>query len=159
MRGRWKGVLERVVPEYERLSSSGAAFSALVRLGEVLAVADDAEIHGARAAVRRHATAAVVEPAASEAVGVHGRAVRVLSIGTKFTWDELVLVLTMRTELELASMVLDLFGVDTSPLDLATLDAELREVASSTENRARFASALATIRRNWDVPVVDRWSP
>ena len=156
MRGRWKVALEKLLPEYERLSS-GAPFSALVRLGEVLAVADE-ELPGATAAVRDHATPAVVEAAAIEAVGIRRRALRVLSIGTKFTWEELVLLLTMRIELELASSVMALFGIDTSAFDLGTLDAELRVVALSNENRARFASALATIRRNWAVPIVDRWS-
>jgi hypothetical protein len=64
----------------------------------------------------------------------------------------------MRIELELASSVMALFGIDTTAFDLGTLDAELREVGSLKENRVRFASALATIRRNWGVPILDRWS-
>jgi hypothetical protein len=158
MRGRWREVLERVLPEYERLSSSGAALSAIVKLGAALAVADEADLRDARDAVRGHVTAATLEAAATDAAGVRGRALHVLSVGTTFTWDELVLVLTIRIELELASLVIDLFGVDTGAFNPSTLDATLRAVALSTENRVRFASALATIRRNWDVPVADRWS-
>jgi hypothetical protein len=140
MRSSWRVALEKLLPEYKHLSSSGAAFSAVVKLGTVLAMADEEELHDATAAVRDHVTAAV------------------LSIGTKFSWDELVLVLTMRIELELASSVMALFGIDTTAFDLGTLDAELREVGSLKENRVRFASALATIRRNWGVPILDRWS-
>jgi hypothetical protein len=158
MRSSWRVALEKLLPEYKHLSSSGAAFSAVVKLGTVLAMADEEELHDATAAVRDHVTAAVIEAAATEAVGVRGRALRVLSIGTKFSWDELVLVLTMRIELELASSVMALFGIDTTAFDLGTLDAELREVGSLKENRVRFASALATIRRNWGVPILDRWS-
>jgi hypothetical protein len=151
-------VLETALPEYERLSSSDAALSAVVKLGEVLAVADEADRPRASDAVRGHVTAATLEAAATEAVGVRGRALRVLSVGTTFTWEELVLVLTMRIELELASLVMALFGVDTGAFNLSTLDAELSKVALSAENRGRFASALASIRRNWNVTVVDRWS-
>jgi hypothetical protein len=158
MRGTWDAVLKEVLPEYQRLSASGDALSAVAKLGEVLAVADKEESHRARVAVRSHVTADLVEHAAAEAVRVRGHALHVLSIGSEFVWDELVLLLTMRMQLELASLVMDSFGIDTSAFDLATVDVELREVASSKQNRARFVSALATIRRNWDIQIEDKWS-
>jgi hypothetical protein len=140
--------LQACVAELQRLAAGGAAFSAVAMLGEVLAIAGDEEYDAAGAAVRGHADVALVEAAVAEATAVRRRASHILSIGTSFTWDELVLVLTMRMQLELAFRVFDLFGIDTGAFDPATLDAELREVAQSKENARRFASALATMRRN-----------
>lgn len=155
MRDDWRVRLQKLSPEYERLSSSGAAFSALAKLGELIATAEG-QRQDVQNAVRHMVTGAVLEEAATEAVAVQGRALRILSIGTKFTWDELVLVLTMRVQLELASLVMTLFGVDSFALDLTAIDTELAEVAKM--NAAQFASALATMRRNWDTAIVDRWS-
>lgn len=155
MREDWRVRLQKLSPEYERLSSGGAAFSALAKLGELIASAEG-QRQDIQNAIRHMVSGAVLEEAATEAVAVQGRALRILSIGTRFTWDELVLVLTMRMQLELASLVMTLFGVESSTLDLAAIDTELRDVAKA--NAAQFVSALATIRRNWDTAIVDRWS-
>jgi hypothetical protein len=154
----WTTVLQKVLPEYERLSSAGEAHSALVKLGEVLAAAAVGERDEAGKAVRSRLAPALLERAAAEAARVRGRALHVLCIGTKFTSDEFILVLTMRIEVELSSGVLALFGIDTSAFDLGQLDEALKEAATSKENRRAFANALATIRGNWDVPIVDNWS-
>ena len=158
MRGRWKDLLQDVLPEYERLASFGLSFDAISKLGEVLAVADESEVHAAKATVRNHVTAAMAEAAVPEAIAVRSRVLRVLSIGTEFQWEELVLVLTLRVQLDLALAVMDLFGVDATSFDLTTLDSDLREVALSKQNRRYFMTALATMRRNWGIPIFDRWS-
>jgi hypothetical protein len=83
---------------------------------------------------------------------------RILSIGTNYVWEELVRLITLRMSIVLARSVLEASGLEVSAIGVAQLDHELGEVARSTENRQRFASALATVRKNWSIPIEDLWS-
>jgi hypothetical protein len=83
---------------------------------------------------------------------------RILSIGSSFTWEELVLVVTIRMEVAFASRVLAVVGEEPTELDLEILDSAIGDVARAPQNRRTFLSALATIRKNWDIPVADVWT-
>ena len=72
----------------------------------------------------------------------------------------MLFVLSDRMQLvELVTSVLVVFGIRVDPIDLAQLDAELRAIARSKENKRAFGRAISMIQRNAEIDVVDRWSP
>lgn len=145
--------LEAAIPEVRRRAASGAALSAVVLLGEVFAASAPETRSDALRDVRAQVSEDVLLRARAEAVQAVDRALHILSIGSTFDSHEIILVLTTRFEVELASPILN------ETVDFRRLDDELRVLARSRENRKAFSTALRTIRRNWSVPIDDRWSP
>lgn len=148
----WLARLDAVQPEVLHRAASGAALSAVVLLGEVFVMAAPTTRNRALREVRARVTEDVLLRASVEADRALKRILHVVSIGSTFNTDEIILLLTLRFEVELASPLLD------QPFDLHRIDEELRGLARSAENHRSFAAALSTIRRNWRVPIEDRWS-
>lgn len=150
--------------EYDERVASGAYLAAIVKLGELLKWDKSAQYksHIRRLElehqIRTHVDPDVLRNAQTKAVDARKQAIKILSFGTKFTWDELVLILTLRIQLELASAVMALWDVEPSFFDLPGLDSEIREVAMCRVNRRAFASALQTIRKNWYANIEDVWT-
>lgn len=150
--------------EYDERVAVGAHLAAVVKLGEILRLHQNnhqggsVQIHELERQIRACVQPEVLQKAEVEAADAWIRAMRILSVGAEFTWEELVLVLTLRIELELVSMVMALFGMEAKARDLSAIDFELREVARSSANRRSFSSALQTIRKNWGIPIDDPWT-
>jgi hypothetical protein len=138
--------------------------TAVSNLGEYLIRSEEAQAgEGARhlemvQQIKDRVHAGVLQAAEEQALDSRRRVWRILSIGTSFTWDELVLVITLRTELERFSSVMALFEMEPTALDLADLDFEIRQVARSSANRSTFASALRTVVKNSGIEIEDRWT-
>ncbi len=156
--------LDAKLREYAIWVTKGAPGTAIIKLGEGLLMCNQP---GARAGMRDQfveeiklvVTPTVLSAATTEIVRKWTRAEHIISIGTKFEWEELVLLLALRIEVELALNVLVLFGIESKKFDLAHWDEELRKLGLFRENRSAFLSAIRTVRKNWGVPIEDRWSP
>jgi hypothetical protein len=148
--------------DYQRLRAAGAAYAALVKLGEIGNVLDHNE--GNDPAVQKWKLSvgqaqipdAMREAAVAEAIKSASRLQRMLSIGTTFTYEELMLAITMRVELELLSEFLAQRG-QTPEFHLSAIDDELSRVAGLHENASAFRSAQTAARRNWGVPIQASW--
>jgi len=149
--------LETALAECVALGEEGAALRGLVKLAIYLHGVDANTYRIAVVRMQAVLTAVIIETAVREAAGAVSRARKILSVGTKFEWEEIVLVLTIRTEVDAAASVLSAFGIHKSSLHLADFDDELREIARSKENARTFASALVSIRRNWSMPITNQW--
>lgn len=121
-------------------------------------VVDDLDLPGVRAEISSRVDPTVVARAAVEAAAVQRKARQILSIGVQFDGDEIMLVLTMRMQVQVAEGVAALFDMDLTGFACKELDEDLRALASSKGHRRAFASVLATMRRNWHIPIADRWS-
>lgn len=159
--GIQRTLLERWA-EYQRLLEAGASYAALVRLGEI-----DNVLHhqdGDYVVFRKwRQNAADIElseelasAALAEAREKASRVMRVVSVGTKFTYEELLYVITLRIELQLLSEFLHRRGVPAG-LDRLPCDVNLRNVARSRENISAFRSAQAAAKRNWGLPIRSEW--
>lgn len=144
--------------EYDKWCAANAPFAAVCALGKGLRGTAGTERDLFLSELKRRVQPEVLSGAAAEAAASWRRVMQILSIGSKFDEDELLLVLTLRQQIELVIVILTTFGISAEPIDLATSDAELCEIARSSENRRAFMSALASIRRNADPEFLDRWS-
>ena len=156
--------LTRKLQECKVMVASGVAFSAIARLGEVLALSEIAyEPHDERRGICAHEITALMTPelldsATREALEVWRKVMRILSIGSTYNSDEVLLLVTLRAQLEYAVPAFRLAGIDVTPLDLGAVDAELRSLGRSRQHRSSFVSALQAVQKNWSVQIQDRWT-
>ena len=90
--------------------------------------------------------------AIAEAMKNVSRLRRMLTIGTTFIYEELLLAITIRVELGLFAQFLAQRG-EAPDFHLSAIDDELRRVAGHHENAAAFRSAQAPAKRNWGAPI------
>jgi hypothetical protein len=154
--------LEERWTEYVRLYEQRETYSAFVRLGEIAnclnhATLRDQLIRKWSARISNVPVTAkdlhALRSAASEQVG---RVSAILRVGTTFTYEELLLAITTRIELELLSNFLRVRGIPV-PLETSSLDEQLAATARDEVNASAFRSAQAAARENWGIPVHSRW--
>lgn|SRR5258708_2158858 len=148
--------------DYQRLRAAGAAYSALVRLGEIGNVLDHKDGHDPAVQKWKLTVGEAQIPdamrgaAIAEAIKDVSRLQRMLSIGTTFTYEELMLAITIRVQLELLSQFLAQRG-EAPDFHLSAIDDGLRRVAGHHENASAFRSAQTAARRNWGAPIQASW--
>jgi len=143
---------------YEEYKRSGAAYSALVRLGEIInvlrhgGISDPVGRKWNVAARQVEVSDEMYRQAVAEAKQNISRVERMLGIGTTFLYEELMLALTVRVELGLlCEFFIDRgIALEFSP---GSFDEKLLEVSRRKENVVAFRSAQAAAKRNWGVPV------
>jgi len=152
----------QVYARCDELLRVGAAFDALAELGALIKTTSKKSECEARRRlereIRERVDPAVVASARSEAEKTFQRAMRILSIGTRFNSDELLLILTLRASLSMFLEVLAVVEPGGDLLEFSALDDSMCEVAQARPNRAPFLSAIATMRRNCGVSFDDIWS-
>jgi hypothetical protein len=148
--------------DYQRLTAAGAAYSALVRLAEMDNVLDHQDGHDPVVRKWKRTVGEVQIPnamrggAVAEAMKDVSRVQRILSIGTTFIYEELLLVITIRVQLELLSQFLAQRG-EAPDFHLSAIDDEMRRVAGYHENASAFRSAQTAAKRNWGAPIQASW--
>jgi hypothetical protein len=148
--------------EYQRLLEVRASYAALVRLAEMDNVLSQ---EGTTRPISRKWILIVQKEmipdemyrkALVEAEQNVSRLRRMLSVGTNFTYEEMVLAITLRVELQLlAELLLKRRGEIEFAPDLA--DEDLREVSGYSQNVSAFRAAKATAKRNWGTPIRSPW--
>lgn len=155
-------LLEERWAESLRLYREGAVYSAFARLGEIYDCLKH-EILSEEHARKWSATIqnvlitdADLQSIRTEAVWHVERLRRVLGVGSKYTYEEILWAITIRVELELVSQLLAERGID--ELARATsVDNDLLAVAMSPVNASAFRRAQAAAKKNWGIPVHSRW--
>ena len=84
------------------------------------------------------------------------RLANILSVGDQWEWEELVLVVGKRVELDLVGELLRFLG---HPMDVNVSRADdlIRRVAASKKNGATYDSARRQCARNWGLPIRSPW--
>ena len=147
--------------EYRHFMESDAVCSAMVRLGEILHCTQASDHQLKQKWTERIESQALGESAWNKAVaGVQAKAQRIaqiLSTGGTYEFEEFVLILTLRIELELALEFLRFRGLAVPEIDLSALDADIEEVALSAPNKRLFDSARQRVKKNWGLLLRSRW--
>jgi hypothetical protein len=147
---------------YQRWIAAGEPYSALVKLAEMGNVLDHQDAHDPvvqkwkRTVAEEQIPDTMRRAAIAEAMKKVSRVKHILSIGTTFNDDELLLVITHRVQLGLLAQFLA--KRDAVPeFHLSSIDDEMRRVAGYRENAAAFRSAQAAARKNWGPPFQSSW--
>jgi hypothetical protein len=80
----------------------------------------------------------------------------IVSVGTRFIFDEILLLITIRVELELLSAFLKERGIAMMS-DITSADDDLKAIATSPVNARDFRSAHKAASMNWGIPLHSRW--
>jgi hypothetical protein len=154
--------LTRRWAEYQQLLKEGASYSAIVRLGEIANCLQPSSppsipVEKWQAILTEvHLTGEVLLAARTDAANQVNRLKRMLGVGGDFTYEELLLVIAVRVELDLFSQFLCARGIQPE-LNLRQVDTDIRELASATLNISAFHSAQSAARKNWGLPIRSRW--
>lgn len=156
---KWAGVQATKLAEFDQLERR-APFAAFVKLGEALALAPTAlEREEFARVIKTRASSAPASLAASEALARWNKAMRIVSVGSEFELDEIILVLTLRIQLALVIEILHRLGIDTTTMfRIAPLDRKIQDLAREECNKAEFARALASLAHHWHIPIADEWT-
>ena len=81
---------------------------------------------------------------------------RIVGTGSQFVYEEVLLVITLRVELDLVSAYLAQRGLGALP-DVDRRDEEITSVFSTSAHSSISRSAQQTARRNWGLPLHSKW--
>lgn len=146
--------------EATELAEQGAAYAAFVRLGEILAEA--ARLTNPKS--REHWQERIlvesrrvhVDAVRGEALSNVARLLRIVSTAGAYDHYEIVLLLTLRVQLESAQVLLDALG-HPELLVPPHLDDDLRALRDDPQNRTAYQAACHVAQRNWGFPVKSEW--
>jgi hypothetical protein len=82
---------------------------------------------------------------------------RILSFGTKWTVEEIVLVLSNRIDVDLVSFFLKEYCFLNLTIELEDVDEAIIRVAKSKENNYNFRVAVSVLKKNWGFPIDNQW--
>lgn len=85
---------------------------------------------------------------------------RLISAKNSFLFEEMVLILTRRIQVDLVLFVLREIGIDemsTNKKDLADLDEEINIISKMQRNKEEFNYAIKSIKKNWGIPIINKW--
>lgn len=148
--------------EHLRLRREGAAYSSCVRLGEIENCVQFANLSGGLALKWSNALEGVALPSSliqavrDEAKGNVQRLNRILNAPGSLVDEEMLLVVTMRVELEMLFTYFSGRGMDGLP-DTSLLDEALVHAVRAPDNAATFLAAQKSARKNWGLPLRSKW--
>ena len=155
-------VISTAFLEFQRLHAAGDSFSAFVSLGEIYNYLSQLDRHGPEVLKWRDTVSRLTfsDQSLSEAL-VAGRKQaerlrRILDVGTSFEYEELMLVIALRTELDMFCQFLRERGI-VPDFDATLADEEIHAVATSRQHSGSFLNAQRAAKRNWKVPIASRW--
>jgi hypothetical protein len=82
---------------------------------------------------------------------------RILSIGTKWNDDEILLVLQKRIEIDLLLHFLNECCSRQLSIPLDDVDEAILHLANSKENKRDFKLVVNQIKKNWGLPIESKW--
>ncbi len=162
MRKECEGVLAERWAEFERLYREGSIYSAIVRLGEIYnylqhtTSSRDVTQHWGDILRGVQLSKEDLTKAERNAKDNLERLKRMISVGTNFAYEELLLAVTMRVELQLFAEFLASRGLAVS-VDATCLDEDLLDLAASTNTSSIFGSAQSAAKRNWGIDLDSPW--
>jgi hypothetical protein len=144
--------------EHQRLRKDGAIYSAILRLREIESCLEEPAMLEDWRKVTRHVqlTDGEWQRALEEAQLQIERLQKMLGTGSRFSYEEILLAITTRVELELfASFCADRKAGVRINTDL--LDEAMITLAKSRENAHLFRRAKAAALANWGLPLKSPW--
>ena len=157
-----ESTLEAKWAEYLRLREQNTNYSAFVRLGEIANCVRCAQIpppvksKWVDVLEQVNVPADVLRSITSDAKKDLECIARILSVEGTLLYEETVLLITLRVQVEMLFAFLAERGFVDRP-DTNRVDEQLRAVAWSPENRSAYRSGQQAARRNWGLPLQSEW--
>lgn len=82
---------------------------------------------------------------------------RLLSIFNVWIVEELVLVLTLRIQVDLVIALLDEMNLLIEDIDLQNIDKKILEISIANKSKLPFKSSVNLINKNWGLPIRNKW--
>lgn len=156
-----KQVCEVLATEYDRLTNEGEVYGAWLRLAEIVHRCTfesvDRNEPRLRWALDEPISTSILETLRNRANAEVNRIQRMLSAPGSYEVEEIVLVLTSRLQLELLARYMARRSLSLGDCGLNEVDLDIRSAFQSTDNRAKYQTALALLERNWSLGIELPW--
>jgi hypothetical protein len=162
MRSKLREEMTRRWSEYERFRKEGVTYSAIVRVSEMEnclsgQIGADGEAEKWNELVRSVKLNDIeAQRACDEAQRQLARLERIVGTGLNLNYEELLLAITLRVELELFTGFCADRGIACA-VHPEVADADMIALASSKESGSLFKRAKAAAKANWGVPLKSHW--
>src|SRR5437867_4098194 len=148
-------VLERLYNE--RLRSGGDCYGAFIRMVEIYSVLDEIRNHS-REKFKGLCLTIELSPEdrrtlRNEIQRNVDKILRILSIGKTWIFEEFVMVVTERIQIDLVLRYLKDLGLQLEFESYQSLDEALENAVKSPRNRRAYNQAIAACRMNWGLPI------
>ena len=155
--------LEAVFAEHQKLLQAGAAYSACVRLGEIvncvrhnLCSTRESEAWMARVAAA-DLSVGDIATISQDLQSSLDRIDHILGVASEWQYEEILLIVTLRIEASMAMEFLLARGIDVSSIDMSVADEAMEAYASKSDGLRLICEASRTVKRNWGIPLSHRW--
>lgn len=150
--------LERLYSEFVESDGTSGTFESFVRLGEVWNCVQNSELttHTRENWISRivEAGSRISSPETLQAEldeRIRGLE-RIVSIGTEFIFEEIVVIISERIQIDLI-LKLPSKVVETDRALLKRIDSEIATLSSAPKNQAALRSAKNRVRKSWSSPI------
>lgn len=162
MKHRWAKSVEHSYCNFVAMREAGAEESAFVHLGEILNVLANQRVSQRdrdqwERTITEESSTLSCEHVSRRLTATVEKLRRIVSVPGEFDEDEILLILTLRVSIELASHLLVFLGWNCVPLCDQELDELLHHILKDVSNDASTKWAAGLMRRNWGVPLVSEW--
>ncbi len=163
MSDRIQTEIEDRLCEFSRFLDLRAYFSAAVKYGEVINCArnyldQNKEYQNRLPTIADSALAPLIfRETADEVKSRINRISRILSVGDEFTYEEIMLIVTLRIEIALALETLDYVRWDISEFRLSDIDQEIDDAMSRDSNKYIFRDSILASVKNWGINLKLKW--
>lgn len=147
---------------YLRLYGKKAIYSAFVRLSEIANCLQHGQIPLGLASKWSAALNEVtISPDAVQSIRCEARnkierLQRIVGSSGILAYEEILFVITLRTELDMLLSYLEDRGIEDLP-DASSLDDDVLAIARSLGSSSAYRSAQESARRNWGLPLRSKW--
>lgn len=162
MTSRFDKALKENWAKYMEHRSRGADYAAICRLGEFENLLHHDKVPAPLVMKWRQTldSEQIPEEYLSKAIaGMQediARLRHVMSIGDRFIFEETMLLITLRVDVQLAMEFLESRSIEVGDA-LGEVDDSLRSIARSGLNLSAYESARRMARKNWGLPIVSKW--
>ncbi len=153
-----KELSERFI-EYQHFRNEGAYHAALKRLAEIshcIPQLDRPERSKWAERLRKEALTEEIIRAVKDGMEEDAQRIRrIFSHGSVWNDEEILLVLTIRIQIDLALAFLNERAVVTVATD--DIDEQMVHISKTSQNRRSFEVAIKLINANWGLPIRSKW--
>lgn len=82
---------------------------------------------------------------------------RLLSIFNVWIVEEIVLILTLRIQVDLVIAVLNEMGYQEANIDLYDTDEKILRISKAEASKRPFTESVNLIKKNWGMPLTNKW--
>lgn len=136
---------------YRAMVILGEIYNCIPKLDRIKQIKWTKRIHNVR--LNEHQLQSIIIKAKGEIREIE----RLLSIFNVWIVEEIVLILTLKIQVDLVIAVLNEMGYREADINLYAIDEKILQISKAEASKRPFAESVNLINKNWGMPLTNRW--